>query len=159
MHPFKVVAFVELIDRYLALGVKGGQTSGGAPKAGFLKYLKGRPVAIYDPARQDYTELDGPWLQATEERLGPAPEGQSWKTLHRDPDPGPKLDAWFQAIQGMDTLGADLARRHFQASRAIGLDLVRQGVAGGPEDVNAVLKLGFFHLYGPISDFLAEAQR
>jgi len=148
-----------LIDRYLDQGVKGGQTSGGAPKAGFLKYLKSRPVAIYDPARRDYTELDGPWLQAAEARLGPAPEGQSWKSLHRDPDPGPKLDAWFQAIKEMDTLGADLARRHFRASRAIGLDLVHQGVASGPEDVNAVLKLGFFHLYGPISDYLAEDLR
>jgi 3-hydroxyacyl-CoA dehydrogenase len=147
----------ELIDRYVAMGVKGGQTSSGAPKAGFLNYAKGRPVAIFDPALRDYRELGGPWLQAAEARLGPVPEGQSWKALHRDPDPGPKLEAWFQAIRTMDTLGAELARRYFRASRATGLNLVRQGVANRPEDVNAVLKLGFFHLYGPITDYLAEA--
>jgi hypothetical protein len=71
-----------------------------------------------------------------------------------DPDAGTKLAAWFQAIKGMDTLGAALARRHYQASRETGLNLVRQGVAGSAEDVNEVLKLGFFHLYGPITDYL-----
>ncbi len=34
------------------------------------------------------------------------------------------------------------------------LRLVETGVAERPEDVNAVLELGFFHLYGPINDFL-----
>jgi 3-hydroxyacyl-CoA dehydrogenase len=145
-----------LIDRYLELGVKGGQTSGGSPKNGFFKYLKGRPVAIFDPAIRDYADLDGAWASAAEARLGTTPEpALSWKALHRDPDPGPKLGPWFQAIQGMDTLGAAMARSHFLASRKTGLELIRQGVAKRPEDVNEVLRLGFFHLYGPITDYLA----
>ena len=145
----------ELLERYLALGVKGGQTSGGAQKPGFLDYQKGRPSAIFDPDAQGYAPLEGPWVQAAAARLGPTPEpALSWKALQMDPDAGTKLAAWFQAIKGMDTLGAALARRHYQASRETGLNLVRQGVAGSAEDVNEVLKLGFFHLYGPITDYL-----
>jgi 3-hydroxyacyl-CoA dehydrogenase len=145
-----------LVDRCLELGVKGGQTSGGAPRDGFLRYEKGRPAAIFDPAAQAYVELDGPWLGETEARLGPPPEpALAWKALHKEADPGPKLEAWFAAMRAMDTLGAELARKHFRASRETGLGLVRQGVARSPEDVNEVLKLGFFHLYGPITEYLA----
>jgi 3-hydroxyacyl-CoA dehydrogenase len=146
----------DLIDRYLALGIKGGQTSGGAPRAGFLKYQKGRPAAVYDPARQDYVDLDAPWAREAEARLGPLPQpALSWKALNKDPDPAPRLGPWFQALREADTLGAALARAHFRASRATGLGLVRDGVANRPEDVNDVLKLGFYHLYGPITDYLA----
>jgi len=145
----------DLIDRLLALGVKGGQASGGAQKPGFLDYPKGRPAAVFDPGTGAYLAMDGPWAKAAEARLGPLPEpALTWKALSRDPDPGPKLAGWFRALQGMDTLGADLARRHYQASRETGLNLVRHGVARGPEDVNEVLKLGFFHIYGPITDYL-----
>lgn len=146
----------DLIERHLALGARGGQTSAGAPKAGFFKYQKGKPVAVYDPAAQDYADLDAPWVREALDRLGPLPEpAATWKGLSRDPDPGPRLGAWFGAIQGMDTLGARLAKAHLRASRATGLKLVEQGVAAKPEDVNEVLKLGFFHLYGPINDYLA----
>ena len=145
-----------LLERVLARGIKGGQDSGGSPRDGFLKYLKGKPAGILDPESGTYAELAGPWFQAAEAKLGPAPEpALSWKALSRDPAAPARLDAWFQALRGMDTLGAGMARRHFQASRATGLNLVRQGVANSPEDVNEVLKLGFFHLYGPITDYLA----
>jgi 3-hydroxyacyl-CoA dehydrogenase len=146
----------DLIGRYLALGIRGGQTSGGAPKAGFIKYQKGRPAAAYDPARQDYVDLDAPWAREAEARLGPLPQpALSWKALHKEPDPAPRLGPWFQALRGMDTLGAVMARAYFRASRATGLKLVQEGVANRPEDVNDVLRLGFYHLYGPITDYLA----
>jgi 3-hydroxyacyl-CoA dehydrogenase len=145
-----------LIERHLALGVKGGQTSTGAPKAGFFKYQKGKPAAIYDLAAQAYVDLDAPWAAEALARLGSLPEpALAWKALSRDPDPEPRLRAWFGAIQGMDSLGAAMARDHLRASRATGLKLVDQGVAARPEDVNDVLKLGFFHVYGPINDYLA----
>jgi 3-hydroxyacyl-CoA dehydrogenase len=146
----------DLIERHLTLGVKGGQTSSGAPKAGFFKYQKGKPASVYDLAAQAYVDLDTPLAQEALARLGGLPEPTlTWKGLSRDPDPGPRLEAWFGAIRGMDTLGARMARDHFQASRATGLGLVERGVAAKPEDVNEVLKLGFFHLYGPITDYLA----
>ena len=144
-----------LLDRYLALGVRGGQGSGGVPRAGFLKYQKGRPAAVFDPDRKDYVDLDGPWAREAEARLGPLPEPVlTWKALSRSPDPEPQLAAWFQALGQSGTLGAAMARDHFRASREAGLALVQRGVAARAEDVNEVLKLGFFHLYGPITDYL-----
>jgi len=147
-----------LLDRYLALGVKGGQGPGGVARPGFLDYRKGRPTAVFDPDTKTYLDLDGPWAKAAADWLGPLPGALSWKALQKDPDAGAKLAAWFQAIQGMDTLGAAMARSHLRASRETGINLVRQGVAASPEDVNEVLKLGFFHLYGPINDY-AQGER
>jgi 3-hydroxyacyl-CoA dehydrogenase len=145
----------DLLERYLAQGVRGGQGAGGVPRAGFLKYQKGRPVAAYDPARKEYQDLDAPWAREAEARLGPLPEPVlTWKALSRDPDPAPRLEAWFQALGRLDTLGAELAKGAYRASRETALDLVRQGVANRPEDVNDVLKLGFYHLYGPVTDYL-----
>jgi len=145
----------ELIERMLQLGVKGGQGPGGAPRAGFLDYRKGRPAAVFDPASRSYAGLDQPWAQAAAASLGPLPEpALSWKALQKDPAAGAKLAAWFQAIRTLDTPGAAMARKHFQASRETGLQLVRSGVARRAEDVNQVLTLGFYHLYGPITDYL-----
>ncbi len=148
----------DLLERLLAQGVKGGQTSSGAPRDGFLKYVKGRPAGIYDPDARAYVDLDGPWFRSAEDLLGPAPGTLSWKALQKDPDAAAKLEAWFRTLGGMDTPGAIMARKHLQASRATGLGLVRQGVANSPEDVNEVLKLGFFHLYGPINDYVQCVQ-
>jgi len=148
-----------LLERYLALGVKGGQGPGGVARPGFLDYRKGRPAAVFDPETKAYLDLDAPWARAAADLLGPLPEpALTWKGLQKDPEAGAKLAAWFRAIQGMDTLGAAMARDHLRASRETGLNLVRQGVAAGPEDVNEVLKLGFFHLYGPINDY-AQGER
>ena len=146
----------DLVDSFIERGVKGGQTGAGAQKPGFLDYAKGRPAAVFDPATGGYLALDAPWAAAAEALTGPLPDpGSSWKALRQAPDCAAKLQAHFRILGGLDTLGAELARNHFRASREIGLNLVRQGVAPGAEDVNEVMKLGFFHLYGPISDYLA----
>lgn len=140
-----------LIDRFLELGVKGGQTSSGAQKDGFLKYEKGRPVAAYDPDSGTYVHFDPAWLKG----LGDHPEpGLSWKTLSRDKGAEAKLRGYFAKLLGTPGLGAELAKAHYRASRAAAQGLVDRGVALAAEDVNKVLTLGFFHLYGPITDFL-----
>ena len=54
----------------------------------------------------------------------------------------------------MNTLGAELAKAYFKASKAIGEGLVTDGVANSPENVNGVLASGFYHLYGPINDYM-----
>jgi len=147
-----------LVDRLLERGVKGGQASGGAQKPGFLTYEKGRPAGIHDPDAGGYVALEDPAIREADARLGPHPDpGLSWKALQKDPARAAKLAAYFQVLASLDTLGGRLAREHLLNSRAIGLELVRQGVARSPEDVNEVLKLGFFHLYGPINDYLEAA--
>lgn len=145
-----------LIDRYLELGVRGGQTSSGGQKDGFLKYEKGAIVGIYDPDRQDYVPLEGTQNPEADALLGPHPDPVlSWKSLQRDSDREAKLRAYFGRFAAQDTLGVQLAAAHFRASRETSLRLVQDGVAHCPEDVNKVLMLGFFHLYGPINDYLA----
>jgi len=144
-----------LVDQFLELGVRGGQLSNGSQRDGFLKYEKGKPAAIFDPATQTYASLAEPWAKEAEALLGAHPDpAVTWKALSRDAQKEAKLRAFFGSFQGLDTLGVQLARKHFQASRAIGEGLVERGVAKGPQDVNDVLTLGFFHLYGPINDYL-----
>jgi len=145
-----------LIDRYLELGVRGGQTSSGGQKDGFLKYEKGAIVGIYDPDRQDYVPLEGTRNPEADALLGPHPEPVlSWKSLQYAPDREAKLRAYFGRFAAQDTLGVQLAGAHCRASRETSLRLVQDGVAHCAEDVNKVLMLGFFHLYGPINDYLA----
>jgi 3-hydroxyacyl-CoA dehydrogenase len=141
----------DLIDRYLELGVRGGQTSSGAQKDGFLQYEKGRPTAVFDPETRAYLPLDPAWGAS----LGPLPDASvTWKALQRDADKEARLRAYFAALRGMETPGATLARSMFQASRQTALNLVAQGVADSAEDVNRVLCLGFFHIYGPVNEYL-----
>lgn len=145
----------ELVDRCLGLGVRGGQTSDGAQKDGFLRYEGGRPSGIFDPAARAYVTLDPDFLAATDALLGALPDpALTWKALARDPERDRKLAAHFQALKRLDTLGARMARAQAQDSREVALDLVRQGVAARPEDVNDVLVLGFYHLYGAINGYL-----
>jgi hypothetical protein len=145
----------DLLERYLALGVKGGQTSSGAQKDGFLRYEKGKPVAIFDPDTRDYMPMDPAFVRDMDDHLGAHPDpGLTWKSLSRDPGRQAKLRAYFKTLKDLDTLGAGMARNHFLGSLEVALDLVRQGVAASAQDVNEVLTLGFFHLYGPVNDFL-----
>ncbi|GAB4373818.1 MAG: hypothetical protein Kow0062_11240 [Acidobacteriota bacterium] len=142
----------EVIDRALELGVRGGQNPDGSQKPGFFRYEKGRPVAAYDLEARDYVPIDASW----DEELGPLPEGfRPWKALTRAPDRDEALAAHFGALAGMDTLGAQLARAYLARSREIGRQLVEQKVAASEDDVNRVLMLGFYHLYGPINDYCA----
>ena len=142
-----------LIDRLLAQGIKGGQNYDGSQKDGFLRYQQGKPTDVYDPARQSYAPLSS-FQTGCDARLGPLPDPPlAWKTAVRHASKHEALAAFFTALRGMNTMGADLAIRYGARSRQIGLQLVDDGVARSPEDVNQVLLTGFFHAYGPINDY------
>jgi hypothetical protein len=64
------------------------------------------------------------------------------------------LEAFFADINSMNTLGADLAKKYNKRSNEIGKQLVNSGVAHNDEDVNKVMLTGFFHVYGPINNYL-----
>jgi 3-hydroxyacyl-CoA dehydrogenase len=146
----------DLIDRMVAAGVLGGQHADGSQKDGFLKYERGRPTAVYDLGASGYTTVDpSGWSGEIDRALGDPPEGWApWRALLRDPASQEKLAAYFAALGQAQTAGADLARRYIARSRAIAEHLVQQGVADTVEDVNGVLTNGFYHLYGPVTDFL-----
>ncbi|MBC7187684.1 MAG: 3-hydroxyacyl-CoA dehydrogenase family protein [Calditrichaeota bacterium] len=146
----------DLIDRFFQLGIIGGQRSDGSQKDGIMKYEKGRPVAIFDLERGEYRAFDPKgWTGELDARLGPYPEGyRPWKELLGAPKREEYLRQFFAALFASGTLGAQLAEKYLRHSKAVGQMLVNTGVANCADDVNGVLMNGFYHLYGPINDFV-----
>jgi 3-hydroxyacyl-CoA dehydrogenase len=146
----------QLIDRLLEQGVRGGQNHDGSQKDGFFHYEQGRPVAAYDPGSRRYVAF-AEFQALADQRLGPLPEpALPWKVAVKRPDKDAALAEFFAKIQALRTPGGELARRYGARSRAIGLQLVADGVAASAADVNQVLLTGFFHAYGPINDYFPE---
>jgi len=143
-----------LLDQFIEMGVKGGQNFDGSQKDGFLKYEKGRPVAIWDPLTKAYVAIDS-FAAKCDEKLGLLPSGhQPWKAVVGHPSKNEFFIAYFNGMKDMQTLGAKLAVDYQKRSRQIGEKLVSDKVAFTPEDVNTVLLTGFFHAYGPINNYL-----
>ncbi len=144
----------DILDKMMELGVKGGQNSDGSQKDGFLKYEKGRPVAVYDIEKQQYIPI-ADFKDKADERLGKMPENTvAWKSTLRMKNKDEVLKKMFDELNQMNTLGADLAKKYMQRSREIGQLLVDMNVAHNADDVNTVLMTGFYHAYGPINDYL-----
>jgi hypothetical protein len=142
-----------LVDRMVELGIAGGQFADGSQKDGFLKYEKGRPAGIFDPATRAYVPL-AEIAARCDERLGPLPtSGKPWKGVISMPDKAGYLDIYFHELRGMKTLGAELAVSYGRNAKEIGLGLVKDGVARRDEDVNTVLLTGFYHAYGPVNAY------
>ncbi len=146
----------DFIDALFEKGILGGQNHDGSQKDGILAYKKGRPAAVYDLKRGEYVPFDPEgWCKVCDEELGPLPEGyRPWKALVRAKDRGEALKRHFAAVVAGETEGARLATEYLKASKAIGERLVADGVAASADDVNGVLMNGFFHLYGPINDYV-----
>ncbi len=143
-----------LLDRFMEMGVKGGQNFDGSQKDGFLKYEKGRPVAIWDPQTKAYIAIES-FAAKCDEKLGSLPSGhQPWKSVVGNRSKDEMLTAYFGEMKNMQTTGALLAVAYQKRSKQIGEKLVADKVAFTPEDVNTVLLTGFFHAYGPINNYL-----
>jgi hypothetical protein len=140
----------------VAKKVLGGQNPDGSQKDGFLKYEKNRPVGVYDLKKSAYQMFDsGSWVKEAEKKLGDLPEGFiPWRGLLQDPQKEDKLRAFFKNVKTGKTLGTQLAQNYLKESKAIGEKLVSEGVAHSPDDVNGVLLNGFFHIYGPINEYV-----
>ncbi len=142
-----------LLDRFLALGVKGGQYSDGSQKDGILKYERGRPVAIYDPAVSAYVPIID-FQAKVDAKLGAMPVPPPWKAVVGNKSKDEILHDYFGRLKEDKSLGAELAKTYATRSCAIGLQLINSGVAMNETDVNTVLLTGFFHAYGPINNYL-----
>ena len=142
-----------LLDKLFNEGVKGGQNSDGSQKDGFLKYEKGRPVAVIDPDTKKYIPFTE--MQKVDEKIGDTPDpGMVWKRVVRmKNDKEEVLMKYYEQMKLMDSLGAKLAIAYGKRSNAIGKGLVNDHVAHNEEDVNTVLLTGFFHAYGPINNY------
>jgi len=142
-----------LLNRLLALGIKGGQFSDGSQKDGILKYEKGRPVAIFDPEMKAYVAISECQVKV-DAKLGAMPVPPAWKTVVGSKSKDDMLHSYFGQLKSASGLGAELTKTYANRSCAIGLQLVNSGVAFNENDVNTVLLTGFFHAYGPINDYL-----
>jgi 3-hydroxyacyl-CoA dehydrogenase len=143
----------DLIDALVDKKVLGGQHHDGSQKDGILKYEKGRPVAVYELDKGDYVPFDS-LAEGADKDLGALPDGyRPWKALLMAADKKDALASHFDFLKSSRDEGAKLAVDYLKASKAIGEELVSDGVANSPDDVNGVLTNGFFHLYGPINEY------
>jgi|LakMenE01Jun11ns_1017448.scaffolds.fasta_scaffold9941441_2 3-hydroxyacyl-CoA dehydrogenase len=146
-----------LIDQMLADEIRGGQYPDGSQRDGFFQYEGSNRTGIYAPLRHEYVILNEEGTKTLDKQLGPFPEGHaSWKVFQRDPHLKEKLKAYFHNLHQLNSSGAEWAREFLHQGSEICRNLVKQGVAQRLEDVETVLKNGFFHLYGP-SDFSAHS--
>lgn len=146
----------DLLAQMVEKKVLGGQHADGSQKDGFLKYEKGRPAGVYDLEKGEYKMFDPQdWSGKLDKKLGDYPQGiVPWRMLLMDPKRGEKLAVYFKNLNASDTLGAKLAKAYLKRSKQIGEFLVKSGVAKSAQDVNDVLLNGFYHLYGPINDYI-----
>ncbi|MBI5540555.1 MAG: 3-hydroxyacyl-CoA dehydrogenase family protein [Bacteroidia bacterium] len=143
-----------LLDKFMEMGVKGGQNSDGSQKDGFLKYEKGKVTAIYDPETKQYIAIES-FAAKCDAKLGALPATiKPWKAVVGNPAKEEIFKQYFTELKTMDTLGAKMATLYAIRSKAIGQKLVSDKVALNEKDVNTVLLTGFFHAYGPINDYL-----
>jgi len=144
----------DLLDRMIELGVKGGQNPDGSQKDGFLKYEKGRAVGVFNPDTKQY-DMIADFQSKCDDMLGALPASlQPWKSVAFSAKKESLLQAIFDEVKEMNTLGAELAVKYAKRSKEIGLKLVADKVAFAEKDVNTVLLTGFFHAYGPINNYL-----
>jgi 3-hydroxyacyl-CoA dehydrogenase len=143
-----------LLDELVLSGVKGGLFSDGSQKNGFLKYYKGKPVAVIDKLTGSYIDIDT-FRENADGWLGGVPaEVLPWKALVKVVEKDVFLKPAFKALQVSPAPGAALAVAFALNSRQIARKLVSDGVANSEKDVNTVLLTGFFHAYGPINEYL-----
>lgn len=143
-----------LLDELVLQGVKGGQFSDGSQKDGFLKYEKGRPVAVVDKTSGSYVNITT-FNEKADSWLGAAPaEILPWKALVKVREKDSVLKPAFKALKDLGSQGSQLAVAYSLNSGKIARKLVADGVAHNSDDVNTVLLTGFFHAYGPINDYL-----
>lgn len=142
----------DLLDQMIEKGVKGGQMSNGAQKDGFLKYEKGRPVAIFNVEKGKYVQI-ADIQEKCDGVLGKHPDPKvSWKSTIRRKDKDQVFAEFFATMKSMPDFGAKLGMEYGKRSNEIGRQLVSTGVANNDADVNTVMLTGFFHAYGPIND-------
>lgn len=143
-----------LLDQMIELNVKGGQYSNGSQKDGFLKYEKGRVVAVFDTEKKGYVPISD-FKEKCDAKLEALPESFApWKQVNFDRNKTNILNRYFDELKTMETPGAELAKKYLIRSNEIGLKLVSDKVANSTDDVNTVMLTGFYHAYGPINDYI-----
>lgn len=146
----------EFLDDLYSRKILGGQRADGSQKDGMLKYENNRPVGVFCPREGKYQMFDeAGWTGEVNKKIGVYPDGwQPWKGLLKAKDQEDKIRQHFEQLQALKNLCSELAIKYLKRSKEIGQYLVDSGIAQKVEDVNGVLMNGFYHLYGPINDYI-----
>lgn len=132
-----------LLKQMLVLGKKGGHQGDSGQRDGFFRYEEGKPVAVFDLESNTYHPLEKEDYQAL-----------SWKVLSKEKDAENQIAAFYESFLGEDSLEASISLKYLFFERDLSSLLVKTGVAKSLEDITCVLKLGFYHLFGPTAPFL-----
>lgn len=148
--------YSQLIDDLFNQGVKGGQHADGTQRNGFFQYKKNLITGVYSLQARRYILLEEV-NQRCEAWIGAYPVGLiAWKDLRQEKDADGLVEGIFESMRMRRTPAVDLALNFAMRSREIGLQLVEQGVAYTPHDVNVVLRNGFYHAWGVVNDFVGR---
>ncbi|SMO51133.1 3-hydroxyacyl-CoA dehydrogenase [Saccharicrinis carchari] len=142
-----------LLNELLKKGIKGGQNNDGSQKDGIFRYDTGAAVAIFDLESGKYLDLE-PINAKALDLLAIQTEGYNWKQLSQSKEAQQHLSEFFSHLMHEKSMGAELAQSYMAAMKEIGEKLCTTGVTGTTEHVNTVMINGFFHLYGPVNDYI-----
>ena len=139
----------DLFVPLLTTGHKGGQHPDGTQKEGFFSYLGRSITGIYEASQNTYIDFSkNQWQVKCDDILGPFPDGYvPWSVLSHDKNNKQIIGNYLKNLANCDSQGCKLAHDFLQKSHAIINQLVDTHVAATKEDVEVVLKNGFFHLY------------
>lgn len=143
----------ELLDKMIKLSVKGGQFSNGSQKDGIFKYEKGKIVGVYSTETQKYinlTEINDSVRKFMGEELS---NKLNWKTALRSEKKNELLKEFFADLYSANTTASKMAVEYGENSKLIAEFLINKEIANTKDDVNTVLKTGFFHAYGPLNEY------
>lgn len=141
-----------LFKPLLDAGRLGGQHPDGLQKEGFFSYRSHAIAGIYNSSENRYSPLSQSPMQAQcDSLLGDLPAGYlPWSVLSRDPEKEIKIALYLKALAAGKTMGCRLAYAFLLQSQLIIDELVDNHVAASREDVETVLKNGFYHLYASL---------
>lgn len=141
-----------LFKPLLANGKAGGQHTDGSQKEGFFSYRGHAMTGIYDLSQNKYIDLpNGEWQARCDRELGNLPQHYiPWSSLSRDPENKGKIETYLKELREGHSKGCQMAFEFLKKSKSIIDQLTVSKVAASKEDVETVLKNGFYHLYGSI---------
>ena len=143
-----------LVTQMLSLGFKGGQHGDGSQKDGFFKYEKGKIIGVINLKAKCYTPITDLKIPEFQDYLC----STSWKELSKNKQAENLLTEHFKNLSKSETTPAKYAKGLLHNYIAIGQKLVEDAVTEEINNVDAVLKNGFYHLYGPGSKCLKPFQ-
>ncbi len=142
-----------LLNDWLLKGVKGGQQADGSQKDGIFKYVNGQAVSIFDSNLGKYIDMV-PIHEKVYEYLDVHAKGYTWKQLSRSKYTQQHLDEFFTQLLAETSPGGLLTQEYMKMMKQMALQLVDEGVAPSTDAVNTVMQQGFYHLYGPVNNYL-----